>query len=72
MTTIEVASVNLGSGAVSSAFDELLDLSPDAWFMLPAHDTERMIVDGKFTLDELKRIVAAWEAFIEATERAQP
>lgn len=71
--TIQIASVELGEAnrSLDDAFAALYDLSPDAWFMLPAHDADRMIMDGKFTLDDLRRIVTAWERFKEKAE-AQP
>jgi len=42
---------------------------PHVWF--PTEDTSELTLDGRFTLEHLKRIVASWEAYIEATGKAQ-
>lgn len=37
-----------------------------------ALEDDELIMDGRFTLEHLKRIVAAWERYSEATKEAQP
>lgn len=34
-----------------------------AFAMLPGYDSDELILDGRFSLDQLRAIVAAWEEY---------